>query len=82
MSMNENISNKIFSIIEKFNYDKKIKLDSETDLFSAGILDSFGMVEYIVALEKEFGIKISNDDLIPQNLWNISATEQTVKKYL
>lgn len=78
--MDESILAKIRSILEKFDYDKIVNLD--TDLFSAGILDSFGMVEYIVALEKEFGIKLSNDDLIPQNLWSMSATKETIKKYL
>lgn len=80
--MSNDISNKILAIAQKFNKDKKIQLDFETDLFSAGVLDSFGMVEYLVTLEKEFNIKISNDDLIPQNLWNVSASAETVKKYL
>lgn len=37
-----------------FNFD--------TDLFDYGYLDSFGIVELIAAIDKEFGIDVSNED--------------------
>lgn len=35
----------------------------ETDLFETGAVDSLGFVEFLLHLEREFGIKVSLDDL-------------------
>ena len=80
--MSEDIQGRIEKIIQEIQPDQDMDINLETDFFGVGLLDSFGMIEYLVALEKEFNIKISNDDLIPQNLWNIKASIEKVKKYL
>jgi acyl carrier protein len=73
---------RVFKIVEDLKTDSGLEIHPEMDLFAAGVLDSFGMLGYISALEEEFGISISNEDLIPQNLWNIVATIVTVEKYM
>jgi acyl carrier protein len=80
--MSDDIQSKIEHIISKINQNTEIQITPETNFFDAGILDSFGMIEYISALEDKFKIRISNDDLIPQNLWNITTTINTINKYL
>lgn len=52
----------------------------EEDLFAAGILDSFGIIEFVFALEKYFNCTIPQEDLIPQNLWSIQAIAETLSK--
>jgi acyl carrier protein len=52
----------------------------EDDLFEAGILDSFGIIEFVLALEKQFHCTIAQEDLIPQNLWSIQAVSETLSK--
>jgi len=80
--MFDNIQNRIERIINKIKADKDMEIKLETDFFRAGVLDSFGMIEYLCALEKEFDINISNEDLIPQNFGNIKVGAQMVRKYL
>ncbi len=80
--MYDDIENRIAKILNKIKDAKEVAFGLETDLFSIGVLDSFGMIEYLGALEKEFNIKILNEDLIPQNLWNLKASAQLVRKYL
>jgi len=80
--MTESIQIRMEKIIKEIKPSKDMEIKMDTDLFETGILDSFGMIEYLSAVEKEFNIKISNEDLIPQNLWSIEASIQTVRKYL
>lgn len=47
--------------------------DDDTELVASGIIDSFGIVRLIDAIEKEFKITISSEELIPQNFCSITA---------
>jgi acyl carrier protein len=72
----------VIAVLQAIRPDSTQSLQADTDLFDAGILDSFGVIEYISALEEKFEIKISNDDLLPQNLGTVSATAKTIERYL
>lgn len=52
----------------------------DDDLFAAGVLDSFGIIEFVLTLEKHFHCAIPQDMLIPQNLWSIRAVSDTLSK--
>jgi D-alanine--poly(phosphoribitol) ligase subunit 2 len=39
-------------------------VDNDTDLFQTGLIDSYGFVELIVFLEREFALKVTDDDLV------------------
>jgi acyl carrier protein len=52
-------------IVESFFVDDFS--DAESFLRS-GIIDSLGMLELVAFLEKEFGIKIADVELVPENL--------------
>jgi acyl carrier protein len=48
-------------------------LPAETEsLAEAGVLDSFGLLEFLTAVEEEFDMKIPNDDLVPANFDTIA----------
>ena len=50
-----------------------VVLPSETEsLFDADVLDSFGLLEFLTAIEEEFNIKIPDDDLVPANFETIA----------
>jgi acyl carrier protein len=72
----------VIAVLKAIRPDSTQGLEPDTDLFEVGILDSFGVIEYISALEEKFAIKISNDDLLPQNLGTVAATAKTVERYL
>lgn len=44
----------------------------DADLFDAGILDSLTFIDLVVYLEEQFGIRISADELEPQNFRSIA----------
>ena len=76
------VQRQIEEIIDQLKQDDGVVVGPRVDLFESGVLDSFRMLEYISELERVFGISISNDDLIPQNLWTIEATALLVERYL
>lgn len=68
---------KILSDISKRSCDT---LNTDEDLFAIGVLDSFGIIEFVVILEKHFNCSIPQEDLIPQNLWSIEAISKILNK--
>jgi len=52
-------------IVESFFVDD---FSDEDSFLRNGVIDSLGMLELITFLEKEFGIKITDAELIPENL--------------
>ena len=45
------------------NFDER-EVNNDTDLFQTGLIDSYGFVELVVFLEREFSIKVTDDDLV------------------
>lgn len=39
-------------------------INDDTDLFETGLLDSYSFVELVNFLEREFGLKVTDDDLV------------------
>lgn len=46
---------------------------SETDLFRAGIIDSFGFIELVSYIEKHFGVKVPDEALTGGSLSSVAA---------
>jgi acyl carrier protein len=55
-------------IVENFYVADATELTNDASLISAGWVDSTGMLEVIAFLEEEFGIRISDAEMIPSNL--------------
>ncbi len=55
-------------------------LASDDSLLDKGIIDSTGVLEMIFFLEQEFGIKVDDKELIPENLDSLANIERFVKK--
>ena len=51
-------------------------------LFASGILDSYGLVEFIGYIETEFDIEVLDDEFITDNFKNLISIEQYVSKKL
>jgi acyl carrier protein len=48
-------------------------VDYDDSLLEAGILDSMAVLELVSALERHFGIQISDDEMMPETLGSIDA---------
>ena len=44
------------------------------------ILDSTGFIELITYLEEAFGIKVDDDDMVPENLDSLNKIENFLRK--
>ena len=80
--MNDSIEKRVEGVLKLIKPDMPETVGKEDDLFQTGILDSFGVINFISALEQEFKVSIPDEDLIPQNLWSITATANTVQKHM
>ncbi len=51
-------------------------------LFDAGVLDSFGLLEFLTAVEEELGIKIPDEDLVPSNFETVARIRAYLSRRL
>jgi acyl carrier protein len=55
-------------------------LADESDLFAAGVLDSFGMVMFLDVLTREFALQIPGEELKPENFASVAAIAALVER--
>jgi acyl carrier protein len=67
--------------IEKNILSADVKIDAATDLKQAGI-DSFSTVEIILFIERQYGVSIPDEKLIPGNFKTLQALAATVQELL
>ena len=60
-------------IADRFLFGDDVKLADEDSLLEAGIVDSTGILELINHIEERYAIKVSDDELVPENLDSISG---------
>ena len=48
-----------------------VVLDPEVSLIESGVMDSTGVLELVEFLEATYGIKIEDEELVPENLETI-----------
>ncbi|OKH99079.1 acyl carrier protein [Streptomyces sp. CB02923] len=51
-------------IEERFLVEFGGEVTAETDLFEAGVIDSFGYIQLISYLEERFALEVTDDDLL------------------
>ncbi len=61
-----------------FDFDES-DITKNTDLFNAGIIDSFGAVELISFLESKFKITVLDEELISDSIRSLDALVKFVK---
>ena len=54
-------------------------LVNDTSFLEKGIIDSTGILEMIFFLEQQFGIKVSDKELIPENLDSVNNVVRFVQ---
>jgi acyl carrier protein len=60
-------------IADRFLFGDDKKLGDDDSLLEAGIIDSTGILELINHLEERYGIKVNDDELMPENLDSITS---------
>jgi acyl carrier protein len=80
--MSETIESRIRAFIEE-NFlfaDNVAAFPVDKSLIEAGVIDSTGVLEMVGFLESEFGLKIADADIVPQNLDSIAAITAFVQR--
>ena len=55
-------------------------LEKDTNLFESSIVDSYGMVQLISFLESEFSIKLSDEELMSDELTTFDSISRMVER--
>jgi acyl carrier protein len=66
-------------IRDSFLFDSTAKLKDGDSLLEKGIIDSTGVLELVLYLEEEFGIKIEDEEITPENLDSLANIENLLK---
>lgn len=54
----------------------------DTNLFSAGVMDSFGYVQLVTFLQREFGLSLGDDEILNNVMVSLSSMAKTVNARL
>lgn len=69
-------------VIENFLFGDASQLEDDTSFLEHGIIDSTGILELIAFLEETYGIKVEDEELIPENLDSLKKVVQYVERKL
>ena len=58
-------------LLEKFPLARKRGVTLQDNLLESGILDSLGILDLVAFVEQNFGIVLSDDELVPENFQTI-----------
>ena len=60
-------------ILENYRFtDDTSQLALDDSLLGRGIVDSTGMLEIIMFIEEQLGVKVRDEDMIPENLDSVN----------
>lgn len=59
-------------IVDNFLFGDGETLKEDTSFLEEGIIDSTGILELVMFLEETYGIKIEDDELVPENFDNLN----------
>ena len=60
-------------ILENYLFtDDVSQLGLEDSLLGRGIVDSTGMLEIIMFIEEQLGVKVADEDMVPENLDSVN----------
>jgi acyl carrier protein len=69
-------------IVSNFLFGQGGNLKDETSFLAQGIIDSTGVLELATHLETTYGIKVKDEELVPENLDSVNAVTAYVQKKL
>ena len=55
-----------------------VDLDPAESLLESGVLDSMGVIEVVSFIEKEFGVAVEDEEIVPENFESIRALARFV----
>jgi len=79
----DNISKELRQfIVENFLFGRDSSFSNEDSFIEMGVLDSTGVLELIAFLQKRYGIKMEDVEIVPENLDSIHRISVFVTRKL
>ncbi|GAA2455538.1 acyl carrier protein [Streptomyces pulveraceus] len=69
-------------IEDQFLVDFDGELTAETDLFKTGVIDSFGYIQLLSTLEKDFSLQLTDEELLRNIFSSLDAIDAFVAQKL
>ena len=64
---------RVVELLREIAEAQGVALPADTgSLFDAGVLDSFGLLEFLTRIEEELSLRIPDEDLVPSNFDTIA----------
>jgi acyl carrier protein len=67
-------------VYKKFPLAKKQSVKNSDPLLDSGIIDSLGILDLVAFIEKEFGVHVSDEELMPENFQTVDALAAFVQQ--
>jgi acyl carrier protein len=67
-------------VVENFLFGDDRRIGPETDFLENGILDSTGVLELVGFLEEKFGIRVEDDEVVPDNMNSLEKITLYISK--
>lgn len=67
-------------IAENLLFGDTAELKADESFLDKGIIDSTGILEIVVFLEEEFGVKVADHEMLPENLDSIGNIVRFVER--
>ena len=55
-------------------------LDADASFLEEGIIDSTGMLELVMFIESTYGVKIADDEFVPENLDSLNRVAAFIER--
>jgi acyl carrier protein len=82
--MNETVESQVRAyVVDHFLFGQGgDKLGREDSFLEKGLIDSTGVLEVVMFLEERFGIKVQDEELVPDNLDSLARIARFVERKL
>lgn len=68
-------------VLENFLFtNDETKLKNTASFLEEGVLDSTGVLELVLFVEETFGIKVSDEEILPENLDSVEQLARYIRR--
>jgi acyl carrier protein len=67
-------------ILKRFAKRGTASLDDKASLVKSGMVDSFGIVEIVSFLEAEYGVRLPDADVVPENFETLETIRALLRR--
>jgi acyl carrier protein len=67
-------------IVDNFLFGEEVSFSDADSFLRQGIIDSTGVVEIIAFIEERYGIKVEDEEIVPDNLDSIEKLSRFIER--